>query len=134
MILIRWGLTGSTGFLLFLIEQNFYFSPILFCLEDEKREGLAVWPAPPFSMVSLHSEGRAWSRSDRCLPGILMAAAILPAGPAWPMKSPGIILGISCAYMYFLPSLIVAILVRVEALICSRRILCIVGIACASGQ
>lgn len=134
MILIRWGLTGSTGFLLFLIEQNFYFSPILFCLEDEKREGLPVWAAPPFSMVSLYCEGRAWSRSVRCLLGILMAAAILPAGPVWPMKSPGIILGISCAYMYFLPSLIVAILVRVEALICSRRILCIVGIACASGQ
>ena len=113
MILIRWGLTGSTGFLLFLIEQNFYYSLILFCPVDEKREGLAVWHAPPFSMVPLHCEGRAWSRSDGCLPGILMVAGIFPAGPAWPMKSPGIILGISCGNFPFFLSLIVGILAHV---------------------
>ena len=93
---------GKACFLLFQIEQNFYYSPILFCLVDEKREGLPVLAAPPFSMVSLHYEGRVCPRSDRCLPGILMAAAILPACPAWPMKSPGIILGISCAFLYLL--------------------------------
>ena len=77
------------------LNKIFIILQFLFCLVDEKREGLPVWAAPPFSTVPLHYVGRAWSRSDRCLPGIFMAAAIFPAGPAWPMKSPGIILGIS---------------------------------------
>ena len=119
------------------LNKIFIILQCLFCIEDEKRRASALrkqFRTHGVLIVPLHCEGRAWSRSDRCLPGILMAAAIFPAGPAWPMKSPGIILGISCAYMYFFFFLIVAILAHVEALICSRRILCIVGTVCVSVQ